>query len=74
RGQPDHIFGHQAEIEKLADSLASNDKPPHGFCASSDILLTWCHRLIELERQAELMVEALVFLQKWLRWGRYALN
>jgi hypothetical protein len=83
RGLPDHLFGNQGEIETLANSLASNEKPEIARLLRffqfhtqppSDYVLTWCQRLMELERQAALIVQALEFLQKCLRWGRYALN
>ncbi|RLL97779.1 hypothetical protein CFD26_104886 [Aspergillus turcosus] len=83
KGLPDNLFGHQEEVERLATVLdQSGEKlsarllrffqfhtqPP------DPSVLTWCQSLLEIERRVRRIVQALIFLEKRLEWGRNALT
>lgn len=83
KGLPDHLFGHQEEVERLATVLDRKDKrlparllrffqyhtqPP------DPSVLAWCQSLLEIERRVRRIVQALIFLEKRLEWGRHALT
>jgi hypothetical protein len=80
---PDNLFGHQEEVERLATLLDRK-----GAKVSARLLrffqfhtqppdhsvLAWCQSLLETERRARRIVQALIFLEKRLEWGRKSLT
>jgi hypothetical protein len=83
KGLPDHLFGHQEEVERLATLLDRkgqklsarlvrffqfHTQPP------DPSVLTWCQSFLETERRVRRIVQALIFLEKRLKWGRHTLT
>ncbi|GFG08565.1 hypothetical protein IFM61392_05433 [Aspergillus lentulus] len=83
KGLPDNLFGHQEKVERLATLLDRkgakisarllrffqfHTQPP------DHSVLAWCQSLLETERRVRCIVQALIFLEKRLEWGRKALT